>query len=186
MDQTKYTCSKMWPAGHQFTICPIIFPPRTMRISLFVAFWLDLLGRKANKNIFSKHLISYILIWFGILLIHLLPQKVLGKLFTHNFFYLRTKKQFVYVCLCVPAYIVQCVLLFLKNCTIYYYQIVFGGRDCKVFLMDCIPQLNICVHGSLYHWGLFTKHCSHFPQAFSRRKFQWKKKNSLPLYPVRT
>lgn len=175
----------MWPAGHQFTICPVIFPPGTMRIFLFVAFWLDLLGRKANKNIFSKHLISYIFIWFDILLIHLLSQKVLSYL-PIIFFYLRTKKQFVYVCLCVPAYIVQCVLLFLKNCTIYYYQIIFGGRDCKVFLMDCIPQLNICVHGSLYRWGLFAKHCSHFPTSFQWEKVSMKNKISLPLYPVRT
>lgn len=127
---------------------------------------MDLLGRKANKSIFSKHLISYILILFDILLIYLLPQKVLGKFFTH----------FVYVCLCGPTCIVQSVLLILKNFTIYYCQIVFGGKDCKVFLMDCIPQLNICVHGSLYRWGLFSKHSSHFSTSFQWEKVSMKKK----------
>lgn len=110
MDQTKYTCSEMWPTGHQFTICPAIFPSCTTRIYLFVAFWLDLLGRKANKNIFSKHLISYIFIWFDILLIHLLPQKVLGKFFTRNFFFLPKHKKTV--CVCVPV----CVCMHCAEC----------------------------------------------------------------------
>lgn len=53
----------MWPAGHQFTMCPAIFPQSTIRISLFVVFGLDFLGgKKKEKYFFSKKLIGYILI----------------------------------------------------------------------------------------------------------------------------